>query len=80
MFNVLTCSRQSTPAVGQALTGSNLVAKLSFTGSTAVGKVRIEEREREEGEEGWDDNFDSRTPTRSCYLSVLKLSSVFLWN
>lgn len=33
--------------MGQALTGSNLVAKLSFTGSTAVGKVRIEERERE---------------------------------
>lgn len=40
MFNVITCSRQSTPAVGQALTGSELVAKLSFTGSTAIGKVR----------------------------------------
>jgi len=37
---VITCSRQSTPAVGQALTGSELVAKLSFTGSTAIGKVR----------------------------------------
>ena len=40
VFNVLTASRESTPALVQALTSSQLVAKLSFTGSTAIGKVR----------------------------------------
>lgn len=39
VFNVLTASRESTPALVQALTSSELVAKLSFTGSTAIGKV-----------------------------------------
>ena len=38
MFNVITSSHQSTPSVGQALTDNELVGKLSFTGSTAVGK------------------------------------------
>ena len=47
--------------MGQALTSSELVAKLSFTGSTAVGKVRgyigeeegkEEKSEREEGRRG----------------------------
>ena len=40
VINVITCSQKSTPAVGEAMTGSELVGKLSFTGSTAVGKVR----------------------------------------
>ena len=39
VFNVITSSRQSAEEVGGALTSSDLVAKLSFTGSTAVGKV-----------------------------------------
>lgn len=39
MFNVVTASRQSTPAVGEALTSNELVTALSFTGSTAVGKM-----------------------------------------
>ena len=39
MFNIITASRQSTPAVAEALTSNELVTKLSFTGSTAVGKL-----------------------------------------
>ena len=39
LFNVVTASRQSTSEVGAVLTGSDLVHKLSFTGSTIVGKV-----------------------------------------
>ena len=39
VFNVVTTSRNSAPSVGATLTSSDLVRKLSFTGSTAVGKV-----------------------------------------
>ena len=38
VFNVVTCSPQSTPAVGQELCHNTLVKHLIFTGSTAVGK------------------------------------------
>lgn len=39
LINIVTCSRQSAPAVGAALTGSNKIRKISFTGSTQVGKI-----------------------------------------
>ena len=39
VFNVVTCSRQSVPKVGESLCKSQLVSKVSFTGSTHVGKV-----------------------------------------
>ena len=38
VFNVLPASRAHTPLVGDRLCDSPLVRKLSFTGSTAVGK------------------------------------------
>ncbi len=38
VFNVVTCSRQRVAEVGGELTGNPVVRKLSFTGSTAVGK------------------------------------------
>ncbi len=38
VVNVVTCSRANADAVGGELTGSALVRKISFTGSTAVGK------------------------------------------
>lgn len=41
VFNVVPCSREQTPAVGQVLCTDPLVAKISFTGSTATGKVRL---------------------------------------
>lgn len=34
------CSRENTPTVGEVLCTDPLVAKISFTGSTATGKVR----------------------------------------
>ena len=40
VYNVVPCSRQQTPAVGEVLCTDPLVAKISFTGSTATGKVR----------------------------------------
>ncbi|MGH0129353.1 UNVERIFIED_CONTAM: hypothetical protein FKN15_051240 [Acipenser sinensis] len=41
VFNVLPCSRTSTPAVGEVLCTNPLVGKISFTGSTATGKVLL---------------------------------------
>ena len=39
VFNVVTCSRKNAPAVGELLCKSPLVAGLSFTGSTEVGRI-----------------------------------------
>lgn len=39
VFNVVPCSRKKAPAVGEVLCTDPLVAKVSFTGSTATGKV-----------------------------------------
>eukprot|EP00731_Ephydatia_muelleri_P003822 Em0001g3822a len=39
VLNVVTCSRQSVAKVGESLSKSQLVSKLSFTGSTHVGKI-----------------------------------------
>lgn len=40
VFNVVPCSRENTPSVGEVLCTDPLVGKVSFTGSTATGKVR----------------------------------------
>jgi len=39
VFNIVTCSRENTSEVGKVLSESPLVAGLSFTGSTQVGKI-----------------------------------------
>jgi len=41
VLNVVTSSRESTPSVGKVISEHPLVAKISFTGSTEVGKVFI---------------------------------------
>ncbi|KAM9852474.1 succinate-semialdehyde dehydrogenase, mitochondrial [Aulostomus maculatus] len=41
VFNVVPCSREKTPSVGQVLCTDPLVAKISFTGSTATGKMLL---------------------------------------
>ncbi|XP_060778303.1 succinate-semialdehyde dehydrogenase, mitochondrial [Neoarius graeffei] len=41
VFNVVPCSREKTPAVGEILCTDPLVAKISFTGSTATGKILL---------------------------------------
>ncbi|XP_030213814.1 succinate-semialdehyde dehydrogenase, mitochondrial [Gadus morhua] len=41
VFNVVPCSREKTPAVGEVLCTDPLVAKVSFTGSTATGKILL---------------------------------------
>ncbi|KAK5607349.1 Succinate-semialdehyde dehydrogenase, mitochondrial [Crenichthys baileyi] len=41
VVNVVPCSREKTPSVGQVLCTDPLVAKISFTGSTATGKVLL---------------------------------------
>ncbi|NXP69099.1 SSDH protein, partial [Chloropsis cyanopogon] len=40
VYNVVPCSRQQTAAVGEVLCTDPLVSKISFTGSTATGKVQ----------------------------------------
>ena len=42
VFNVVTCGRERVQEVGTALMEDERVTKLSFTGSTAIGKVRKE--------------------------------------
>lgn len=39
VLNVVTCSLESAPALGRVLTTHPLVKKISFTGSTEVGKI-----------------------------------------
>lgn len=39
MFNVVTCSREHVPAVGELLCKSPKIAGISFTGSTEVGRI-----------------------------------------
>ncbi|KAG8010916.1 Succinate-semialdehyde dehydrogenase [Nibea albiflora] len=39
VLNVVPCSREKTPSVGEVLCTDPLVAKISFTGSTATGKL-----------------------------------------
>ncbi|XP_030853381.1 succinate-semialdehyde dehydrogenase, mitochondrial [Strongylocentrotus purpuratus] len=41
VFNVVPCSRPNAPAVGKVMCESLLVSKISFTGSTAVGKILL---------------------------------------
>ncbi|TNN02004.1 hypothetical protein fugu_009491 [Takifugu bimaculatus] len=41
VFNVVPCSRENTPTVGEVLCTDPLVAKISFTGSTATGKLLL---------------------------------------
>ncbi|OXB54442.1 hypothetical protein ASZ78_003577 [Callipepla squamata] len=41
VYNVVPCSRQQAPAVGEVLCTDPLVAKISFTGSTATGKILL---------------------------------------
>lgn len=41
VINVVLSSAENAPAVGQELTSNKLVRKISFTGSTAVGKILL---------------------------------------
>uniref|UniRef100_A0A8C4TYY0 Succinate-semialdehyde dehydrogenase n=1 Tax=Falco tinnunculus TaxID=100819 RepID=A0A8C4TYY0_FALTI len=41
VYNVVPCSREQTPVVGEVLCTDPLVAKISFTGSTATGKILL---------------------------------------
>jgi acyl-CoA reductase-like NAD-dependent aldehyde dehydrogenase len=41
VLNVVTASRENTPVIGKSLCEHPTVKKISFTGSTAVGKVLL---------------------------------------
>ncbi|XP_041961700.1 succinate-semialdehyde dehydrogenase, mitochondrial isoform X1 [Alosa sapidissima] len=41
VFNVVPCSREKTPSVGELICTDPLVGKVSFTGSTATGKILL---------------------------------------
>lgn len=43
VFNIIPCSRSNASSVGKALCESPLVAKISFTGSSAVGKILLQQ-------------------------------------
>nr|CAB3221058.1 succinate-semialdehyde dehydrogenase, mitochondrial [Phallusia mammillata] len=43
VLNILPCSRENTPAVGQVICESPKVAAISFTGSTATGKILLKQ-------------------------------------
>lgn len=43
VLNVVTCSRANAPEVGGEITANPIVRKLSFTGSTAVGKILMKQ-------------------------------------
>lgn len=70
VFNVVTGSRQSAEELGKALTSSDLVAKLSFTGSTAVGKVG---HSRDEGGRAGGVHSSTRFWVLSSFLCTVPL-------
>lgn len=43
VFNVVTASHERTPAIGREFSNSTLIRKLSFTGSTDVGRLLLRE-------------------------------------
>lgn len=43
VFNVVTCDRSNAPEVGKVLCKSPLVSLISFTGSSAIGKILLEQ-------------------------------------
>ncbi|XP_060583953.1 succinate-semialdehyde dehydrogenase, mitochondrial-like [Ruditapes philippinarum] len=43
VFNVITCDRGNAPAVGKVLCESPLVSLISFTGSSGVGKILLQQ-------------------------------------
>ena len=43
VLNILTCSSQQIAEVGKAMCENNIIRKLSFTGSTAVGKLLMQQ-------------------------------------
>jgi len=43
MLNIVTCSKDHAPEVGEELTTSPIVRKVSFTGSTPVGKLLMQQ-------------------------------------
>ncbi|CAH1783513.1 unnamed protein product [Owenia fusiformis] len=43
VLNIVTCSRSNAPKVGKLLCEHPLVAKISFTGSTATGKILLKQ-------------------------------------
>lgn len=43
IFNVVTCSINNAPSVGAELTGNKTVKKISFTGSTPIGKLLMKQ-------------------------------------
>lgn len=47
VFNVVTCDGATAPEVGGELTSNPTVRKISFTGSTAVGKLLMEQSARQ---------------------------------
>ena len=59
VFNVVTCDRGNVPTVGKVLCESPLVSLISFTGSSAVGKVR--------GQNNLDENSMSRHVRKSVF-------------
>ena len=43
VLNIVTCSADAAPAVGMVMTTHKLVSKISFTGSTEVGKILMKQ-------------------------------------
>ena len=43
LLNIVTCSKSNAPSVGDALMKSSIVRKVSFTGSTPVGKLLMKQ-------------------------------------
>lgn len=43
VFNIVTCSGSAAPAIGKVLSTHHLVSKISFTGSTEVGRILMKQ-------------------------------------
>ena len=71
VFNIITCSGSQVPEVGRILCASPMVRKLSFTGSTEVGRLLMRQSAVPSKNSRW--NSAAMRPLSSLTMPILML-------
>lgn len=69
LINIVTCSKPNAVAVGGELTGNSIVRKVSFTGSTPVGKLLMRQASESVKKSAW--NWAATLPSLSSTMRTL---------
>ena len=65
VFNIITCDSSKAPEVGKVLCASPIVKKVTFTGSTEVGRILMRQSADTVKKMGWS---SAATPASSCSM------------